>query len=335
MKRSILAMLAVTTLSFLTAPFVEAADPIKAALTAGGTHLANLQNADGGWFFIVGDTDCGAGPGVSCQNTFGVTGLGLVDTWRITKKSNVKTKALETGDALKARYSSAGCTPLPITADVTFLVALSGITGDASFKNQGATTFSCIVAAFPVAADRADNRIDRRITQGLDNLGAWDAALDIVAALEVPSKKPYALAELARVLSRQGDWDKDTIPNCIGCEILSKANLLRAMAPVKAATTQIKNKVAEYLSDVLDAQNIPGDGSWGGDTQITAYAVQALDLYRLYGNAATKAAVKAAIDAGSAALLGQQLGNGGFDDGFGNEVTEVNGEVLSALAAAH
>jgi len=327
-----LAVLTVTVLSFLAAPFVEAADPIKASLISGGTRLANLQNPDGGWFFIVGDTDCGAGPGASCRNTFGVTGLGLIDAFKITKKAVMKTKALETGDALVARYQSEGCTPLPITVDLSFLVSLSSIAGNASYRNQGAATWTCITQAFPSGAARADDRINRRITQGLNNLGAWDAAFDVNAALDVLGQKNYALAELAQVFARQVDWDVND-PNCQDCETLSKANLLNAMFRVKGATLTIKNKVTEYLNDLL-AEQLP-DGSWNGDTQITSYAVIALDLYRAQGSLAMRASIKAAIDAGAANLLNQQLGNGGYDDGFGNEVTEVDSEVLQALAAAH
>ena len=339
--RRVTVLFVAVTLALLAVVGAEAADPIKASLISGGNNLAGLQNSDGGWFFVVGDTDCGAGPGVSCPNTFGVTALGLVDAYRITKKSLLKTKALETGDALKAKFAAGpACdgnpstdADRPFTVDVTFLVELSKIAADASYKQTGVAWFGCVVSDFPVAADRANNRIDRRISQGLDNLGAWDAALDVRAALEVGARKPYALAELKQVFARQSDWDKNTISGCVGCEVLSKANLLKSMATVKSATTQIRAKIAEYQSAVLAAQQ--SDGSWFGDTQITAYTILGLEPYKFSGTLAQKQAINDAIDAGVVFLLGQQSGSGGYDSGFSEENTEVDGEVLQALSAAH
>ncbi len=44
----------------------------------------------------------------------------------------------------------------PFTVDVTFLVELSAITHDSSYKNTAKAWFACVIADFPNAADRAD-----------------------------------------------------------------------------------------------------------------------------------------------------------------------------------
>jgi hypothetical protein len=308
---------------------------VKAAVAAGGTHLQELQNADGGWFFLADDVDCGVGGDVSCPNTVGVTALGLVHSYRLSHVAGLKAAAVTSADALLATYASAPpCdgiaetdTDRPFAADVVFLYEASRTTGLPKYRTAGRAWFGCVTQDFPDAALRADERIAGRVAEGLDNLGPWDAAFDIRAAFLIPGRKSYALAEAKRILDRQADWDTGEIDGCPGCELLSKAHLLLAMAPFRRATSQIKSKTAEFVAVLLAAQN--ADGSWaGGDTQITAYAVLGLKPY------ATTKAIKNAVDRAVAFLLFErQTSAGGFDDGFGDEVTEIDAEVLQALAA--
>src|SRR5688500_819504 len=169
----VLALVGVSPEAFALPP-----DPIKDALNLGGTHLKNQQNGDGGWFFEVGDADCGLGAGVSCPNTFGVTAMGLLDAFRVTKNLQVKAAAVETGDALVAKRNAAPVcdgnpgigADRPFTADVRFLAELTLTTGRAVYKNAAKSWFACVTSDFPVAADRANNRINGRIAQGLNNL---------------------------------------------------------------------------------------------------------------------------------------------------------------------
>jgi hypothetical protein len=328
-------MLALSVVSAAPGPAMGATTLVKAAVAAGGAHLRALQNADGGWFFLADDVDCGAGSEISCPNTVGVTALGLVNAYRLSRVAALKPAAVISADALLATYGSTPpCDGLaetdsdrPFAADVVFLYEASRLTGLPKYRTAGRAWFGCVTQDFPDAALRADERIEGRVAEGLDNLGPWDAAFDIRAAFLIPGLKSYALAEAKRVLDRQGDWDKDDIDGCAGCELLSKAHLLLAMGPFRRATSQIKAKTAEFVAVLLAAQN--ADGSWaGGDTQITAYAVLGLKPY------ATTKVIKNAVDRAVAFLLFErQTSAGGFDDGFGDEVTEVDAEVLQALAA--
>jgi hypothetical protein len=325
-------------LSWAVPPAADAADPIKTALRNGGERLIDLQNADGGWFFTVGDTDCAGNtvpPEISCKNTFGVTAQGLVSAYRVTRAASMRNAARDTGDALLARYSAApACddnvgtaADRPVTADIAFLVSLSGIAKTPVYKKAAAARFACITGDFPDGADRAAERINNRVGQGLDSLGAWDAALDIRAAVAVKSKK-YAIQEAKAVIgpALTAIWDVDD-PQCPGCEVLGRGLLLAALAPLDSDKT-IRTTINDYRDDLLALQQ--PDGSWNGDTQITAYVV--IGLTAIKQNAAIRQAVNEAVTY----LLARQNGTGGFDvmTTDTSEITEVDSEVLQALEAA-
>jgi len=338
MKRSrIFVFLAAVVLSLAVAPVAQAVDASKLAVIAGADRLDCIQNADGGWDFdVTGLVSCPpGGPGPSPSNTFGVTARGMLDAFSLKKDAHYKASAVETGNALKAQQllhtACAGPADRPVTANVLFLLDLSKTLGSAgsSYKTAAKDWFACITADF-TGTTRADDRLDRRIGFGQDNLGAWDVAFDVRTALTIggSTMKAYALAELARVFARQADWDKSAPAADTFWDVLSKAHLLLAMAPVRTANAQIKAKILEFTSDLLAAQ-FP-DGSWGdGTTQTTAYAVLGLN------SVPQNALIRAAVKDGVAFLLSQQnLGNGGFADGEGGENSEVNSEVLQALTAA-
>jgi hypothetical protein len=331
---SFIAVVAIVTL--LIAPRAEAgrSSLINAALQDGGERLEALQNADGGWFFTVGDPDCGAGAGVSCPNTFGITGLGLIDAYRASKDPSFKAAALDTGNALVAKHAAApSCdgnpttgTDRPFTVDVTFLLELSSIAPSNPskvFKKTAKDWFACVQQDFPTGDLRADNRINGRIAQGLNNLGEWDAALDIEAALAA-GLKAYALQEALQVIARQPDWDVAT--GCTGCEILGRGLLLDVLKPLNGNAT-VKAAMEAWTADLIAAQL--ANGSWSDDTQTTAYVLMGLDAAR------ASSAVKKAIDKGLIYLFSQGIGNGGYFVATGDtdEVTEVDSEVLQALWA--
>lgn len=316
--------------------YADHPNPIREALQNGGDRLVGLQNADGGWFFDVADPDCGLGPGVSCPNTFGVTALGLVDSFRVTHDPAHRDAATAAGDVLVAKHlASPACdaNPLtsgdrPFTIDVVFLLdGIGRLPGHEkkAYRAVARDWFECVMEDFPNAADRADNRINGRIAQGLNNLGAWDAGLDIRAAIAV-GKRAYGRDETLEVIAREADWDVAD-PDCPGCELLSKGVLLLATDEINGDPT-IRAARASWRDDLLAAQ-LP-DGSWGGDTQITAYVVMGLAVVPQKPN--VQEALKNAVDF----LLAQQFLNGGFAVGVSStdEVTEVDGEVLQALAAA-
>jgi hypothetical protein len=70
---------------------------VSQSVAAGASRLQALQNPDGGWFFLVGTTDCGFGAGVSCRNTVGVTALGLLAGYTRTGNPSYLTSAPRRG----------------------------------------------------------------------------------------------------------------------------------------------------------------------------------------------------------------------------------------------
>ena len=356
LRRLTMVLVAAVAFSPLAVPVAEAVDLIKPAVASGAAHLAGLQNLDGGWCFDIPyagpPNPCG---GVSPTNTFGVTALGLLDAYKLTPSATLLTKAKFTGDKPVLRGPTTtncgfdgdgGDTPMR-TADAVFLLDLAQATGTASYKNAAKAFITCVVAESEALSpldsagtSRANNRIDRR------QLGAWDAAFDVRAALKTgsPTDKTFAIAELTRVLERQAEWEVPcTGALFAGCDLVTelegKAHLLLAMLPIANATPLIHSKIAEYVGDLVAAQAAAGDGSFGskpgGDTQtqLAAYAILGIKPY------ASTAALKTVVSNGVNFLLGQQTfanNGGGFDDGTGLvENTEVDSEALQALKAAH
>lgn len=310
-------------------------DQIRDAMQAGGDQLVALQNADGGWFFFVGDPDCGLGSGVSCPNTFGVTALGLVDSFRVVHDGDHRAAAMQAGDALVAKHAAAPpcdgnpgtSADRPFTVDVTFLLDGLGRTAGNEkkvYRDVARSWFACVIADFPDGATRADNRINGRIGQGLTNLGAWDASLDVRAAVAV-RERAYALAEAKQIVAREPDWDVADL-DCPGCDLLSKGLFLAATETLRNDQS-IRDARARWRDDLLAAQSL--DGSWGGDTQVTAYVV--MGLAAMSQGHTTRDAINRAVEF----LLSMQLLNGGFAaaSASSDEYTEVDGEVLQALRA--
>ncbi|MDD5558163.1 hypothetical protein [Candidatus Methylomirabilis sp.] len=339
-KSTLLSALAVSL--FVAAPvtpvMADPPDPIRAAIDAGADRLIDIQNPDGGWDWRVGFTDCGG----SCPNLFGVTALGLVDAYRVTHDSAQLAAAARAADALIAKHAAgpvcdsnpSTSADRPYTVDTSFLMDIShlgrvgsivGPAGKKNYRNVAKAWFACVMADFPSAAARADNRISGRISQGLNNLGAWDASLDIRAAMDV-HQRAYALAEALQVIARASDWDV-VDPDCPGCENLSKGLFLAATHELQGDPT-IRSTRNAWKGQLLAAQSL--DGSWGGDTQTTAYIV--MGLAETSQGKPTRTAIKAAVGF----LLTQQNSLGGFNAGTtdSTEYGEVDGEVLQALFAA-
>ena len=150
----------------LAAPVVAGSpDPVRAAIAKGADRLVSLQNADGGWFFTVGDLDCGYGAGVSCPNTFGVTALGLAVAWQTTHDADHLAAAAAAADALVAKHGAApACdgnpatsADRPYTVDSSFLTDIShlGKVGQIldpatrkNYRNVAKAWFACVMADF-------------------------------------------------------------------------------------------------------------------------------------------------------------------------------------------
>jgi hypothetical protein len=263
-----------------------------------------------------------------------ITALGLVHAYRVTKDPDHLVAVVDAANALVAKQGAApACdgdpgtgADRPFTVHVTFLMEASKtVKGSLSktYRDAAKAWFKCVEQDFPDAADRADNRVDGRIGQGLTNLGEWDACLDVEAALAV-GRKAYATAEALQIIARQPDWDVAD-PDCAGCELLGKGLCSEVMRKLGQGTA---GAVSSWRADLLAAQD-PADGSWSQDTQTTAYVLMGLDAQP------KTTAIRNAINDGVLFLLSQAIGNGGYTvcDGCTDEITEIDSEVLQALYA--
>jgi len=324
-------------------PVDEAA--VTLSVTRGSTRVQSLQNTDGGWYFQVGVNGCGLGTGISCPNTFGITGLGLLVGYQRTGDLTALAGATLAGDALVARYT-AHPSSLPYGQDVEFLVALAAVTVDPLKKQQYLNTatgwFQRLVTQYPNPASKVDEMIAGRHEQGLRSAAAWDAA-SLIRAAKATGFGEYALGAAARIRDQEPQW-KDTDPahrwdqcdtgacgpadNPLAHDLtlLGEGSLLWAMHDLPGFDPQI----AEYRSFLVAQQD--ASGAWdAGNLQITAYVVLGLSAV---GGTGVEASVTRAV----AFVLDNQLPEGGWPlyvtsaGATPVEYTEIDAEVVRAMA---
>jgi hypothetical protein len=264
---------AVALVSASAPAMADPIDPVTLAAAAlASTHVAALQNVDGGWVPVVGDLDCGAG----CL--YGDVAYGLVAAYNFKRFAVLKPGAiatLTTANTLVAGYDAApGCDLDRPTSDAAFLLSVGSLSGDPKYARVGKALLACVHGAFVTGPDRADALI---ATKGA--AGAADAAFDFVAGFKTAKNldQRYALAEAQRIIARRADWDD---PDCLGCVLRAKGVLLHVYTPRAGSFTAADRVIMKgWVSDLLAAQNLtpgPSYGSWLGDTATTAHALLGL-----------------------------------------------------------
>lgn len=285
------------------------------AIALGGTRLQQLQQANGGWFFAVTQTNCGLGEGVACPNLIGVTALGLLTAYeRNPADTTLLASAVAAGQRLLAVKATVP-TPLPFSQDLEFLIALSHAAADPQYAAAAADWFAVVKQAFPDAAVRVDHGLATRGT-----LSGWDMA-SLIRSAKAGGDGDYARAAATRIFEREAEWAATNPTH----ELLGKGSLLWAVHDLGGFDARL----TEYREFLLDRQD--DEGTWdGGNLQATAYAVMGLAAY---GGAGTDAAINAAV----AELIANQLPTNGwpFSAGGANEYSTVDAEVLRAIATLY
>ena len=168
-------------------------------------------------YFTAAASDCGLGPGVSCPNTIGVTGLGLIAAYQRTFNPSLLDDAWEAGDLLVNKFNEAMLlTPagLPKLQDVEFLKALSDFSADPVrqqlYYETAYNWFGMLATQFTAAA-RVDALFASRAAGGRRAVGVWDAA-SLIRAAKAVGYPEYAQEAAARVVELELDW-KDTDPS--------------------------------------------------------------------------------------------------------------------------
>jgi hypothetical protein len=323
---------------------------VAQALLAGGNRLGPpLQHADGGWYFRASAVNCGVAgsPPPSCDNLFGINGLGLLEAYRHNPSNQaLLDNARAAGDALVAFFNAEN--PLahsqPYMQDVEFLGALAQTSGNANYMTVATDWFAVQVAQYLSAVSRVDAIFADRDQQHFRTYGAWDAA-SLVRAARAVGNVAYATAAATRIVEREVDrveggvtlpgW-KYTSPigvpadNSTGYDytFLAEGSLLASIFDLPGFAA----KRDEYRIYLLANQDPAG--TWdGGDLQKTAYIVKGLIAL---GDPSANNAIALA----ETFFANNQQVDGGWPftivgTAHGNEFTEVDSEVMQALSALY
>jgi hypothetical protein len=298
----------------------DAPSPLKAAILRGADlHLArqgSFANGDTGVGLYDAAWEWQIGTGWAYRNTQGPSARGLVAAFRATGREAYLAGAVSAANQAVGRFE-AHPADRPYSEDVLLLTDVSDATGDPGFAARAASYHARTRARFPTGAELADYYLVRK------SLAGWDLASQVLAALAV-DQEDYARDIALELIARRAEWEH--LPyGGYDYTVISQAALLEALADLEGRT--VKAYAREIRQLTLQAQ--AADGSWAeGDYQATAFALQGL-------LASPKSReVKRAAASAIAYLLATQTPEGGWSFGAWGEYGEVNGEVLSALAAA-
>ncbi|MCW8965830.1 MAG: hypothetical protein OQK82_03960 [Candidatus Pacearchaeota archaeon] len=299
------------------------------AIVKGANRLEDIQNSDGTWEWNNPDTDKTNGPGPS--NTYGVTGIGLLGAYEVTKNVTYLDAAKITGDALITKFFGSNS----INAD-NVNDSLRGNAFDIVFfyelgKLSGVTVYTYAANALLENTFYQENYWTTHNgnycgTDGCTPQELYDAVDDYRTgnpALEFWDLHTYVEA------SELGGYDfVGELKSVIESEYTTNLNssdqyYILALAGIVDATGN-NDAVAELL-----ALQKP-DGRWSssnpeGDVQDTAYAVMALmkENYAINYNAVT---------AGVEWLRDNQGTTGGWENDSDTENTELTSEALWSIS---
>ena len=326
-----------------------AAGPVTDALQDGADEIISYQCADGGWGWP--HENC---PTTTYYNITGPIAMGLLDAYEATSDANHLSAAVDAGDFDLTSQWTGGEARFG-TGTPAFMVQLSDASSDSTYSDFAETEFFDELAAGTYGDSDWDTAgfitaVQTARTGTWVNLRPWEfhRLVDTAAAIGNAGQNGLFLAAMLDGLNTLDN----TAPATVYSDLIGLSGAVRGLAlngttsfaainsPNHGLINGINN--LQDLADVLAAQQ-NGDGSWywhsnlgtpgvsDEDSQTTAYAVMALAtagpfLSVNYG---------AEVEAGRDWLLSMQLPSGGFlSYPGGDQNTEVEGEVLSALRAA-
>ena len=302
MKRKIISIvltLALVVSSLVIGTSAMAADGYEnsAAITAGADRLVETQNADGGWDWgdMAGTTSIS--DAASPKNTVGVTALGLLSGYHVNSNQAYLDAAELAAAYITANHLAANRMRAP---DMTFLVELSDITGNAAYLTTAQDGWSAILATHTTATSFGNYIVAARNSQ----IAIWDLNLYVVGLMAIGETADAI--ELAAVT--------ETAVGTYLDETKDYYSLALSGAIETYALTGVNTGAIGGLSAALI-------GLGNTDVQSTAYAVMAL------------LRINADVSSGISYLLSTQDGSGGFIETDGSEYTEPDSEAVQALYA--
>ncbi len=299
------------------------------ALVKGADHLVSQQNSDGGWAWTAS--------GGSSANTFGVTGLGLLDAYEITHDSTYLTKAQLTADHLLGITTptdlASDNTNKFYSQDIVFLVKAGQLIGNSAYTSKA----SALMTHFINEPNRYCNASStgcitaQDIADAYHNMGSAYAAPSGLTEWQLSS-----WVEAAK-LTGNNSWATD-LANIVKSDVIDSAysasldltggkSYALGLAGALRATAIMGVSNSDVLTKLVAEQN--ADGSIKANTndgikQTTAYAV----LGFAAANDQSDAVSSTAYLAGT-----QNSTSGGWTESDGTEYTEVNSEIIQAISS--
>jgi hypothetical protein len=315
-------------------------------LRAAGNRLCDLQadisedNArngspdadpdDGGWDFDIALDARVHSAAPSPENTYGVTGIGLL----VAQQAGVRHRrlAIAAGDVYRGILNRPEADSPP---DFAFLVLLGSQLQDPRVRALGRQRYDSKLGQYGGAQQIAQHMREARHAAGQDGLISYDLGWMVLSATALEFAFPgagygahariYGSALAEDIASPQGFFDIEDVHEAYYVQGL-------AWAAVAISWSGADRTLLRALRHQLLDLQLP-DGSWywnadypDADVQTTAYAVQSLALAFPLSSRALRAA-----RAGAQWLAARQAPSGGWEYAPGLENTEIDAEVMTAL----
>jgi hypothetical protein len=284
--------------------------------------MAQIPSRDGsvGWNWVLGD-------GTTPDNVAGLVALSLLDAYSATGEEKYLATARRYADGLLQRAQRFTPERLPFKADVELLARLGGMPDGERYARAARALFDTIRARSRDGASEV-----RRILLGRAGepaLLGFDVALAIRAA-QALGERAYAYELADAVLAEKSRWYRPR--QDLRFSLVSAGALSLALERLDGG--HFRKAIDALRADLIAAQQANGSFS-ENETQPSAYATVSL----LGG--ITEAERRAGLK-GLRWLKTTMLRAGGFahyndlmpEPFVGQQVSEVNAEVLSALSLA-
>jgi hypothetical protein len=311
-------------------------DLTDSVIPKGADRLVATQNNDGGWEWENPDTNLATMPTPtgSYANTLGVTAQGLLDAYKISKKSVYLNACIVTYNRLLSNSTNSDPAKHKIRGtDITFLVELSEVTGNSTYAAFAKDWYKATLHDFG-GSTRTATGLAEFVRDGRKSswpaLISWDINLYIQGVLALdryyPGQKFDTDAKSMAGIIYNSLYGTTSVDFNLSDSTKSEYWLSYTGAIEAFTATGLHSVEKDSLKSTLIASQQPAGNfvgvNGGSDVQTTAYAVMA--LLKAGGNDANEAAKK-----GVKYLVNTQSANGGWVENTTDNPTVENTEVTS------
>ena len=296
------------------------------AVVKGADHLLSQQNSDGGWQWQW------TGGGPSDRNNFGISALGLLDAYQLTHKASYLT-----GATLTAEHLVGVPTPTDLdtdnanrfySSDIEFLAKIAQVTGNTAYSDKATALMNhfmtqpnryCATGCV-TAQDIADTY--HGWYPAPSGIGVWQISGWVLAAkLTGETTWGTALANIVKADVLDSAYDRSLNLTQDTYYSLGLASALESTALFPTANSDIKTKLV-----------IEQDGTTGAITANSNDGVKQTTAYAVLGLSAAGDLSGAMASVNSFVGTNQNF-DGGWTESNSTEFTEVNSEIIQAIAS--